>query len=70
MTNKIKQYRQARNMTLEQLAEKACCSAKSVNNYERGSNRPDVIQAKLIADALGTTIDALFFGKDEKPDGN
>ena len=47
------------HMTQEQLAEAAGVSRQTVAKWESGATAPDLEHAAAIADAFGTTLDAL-----------
>ena len=47
------------HMTQEQLAEAAGVSRQTVANWESGATSPDLEHAAALAEALGTTLDAL-----------
>ena len=56
----IRMYRNKANLTQEQLGEKVGVSAQAVSKWESDSSLPDTSLLPSIADALSTTIDALF----------
>lgn len=56
----IRMYRNKANLTQEQLGEKVGVSAQAVSKWESDSSLPDTSLLPVIADALSTTIDALF----------
>ncbi|HWE60958.1 MAG TPA: tetratricopeptide repeat protein, partial [Chloroflexota bacterium] len=49
----LKEYRLAAGLTQEALAERACVSARNIQNLERGENRPLKDTARRLAEALG-----------------
>ena len=53
---KIKEYRKKENITQEQLAEMADISLSHMSNVETASVSVSLPALKLIADALGVTI--------------
>lgn len=57
---KLKELRQARNLTEEQLAELAGVSIKTYKNYEAGKTVPRIDIFKKIVLALETTADELL----------
>ena len=57
---KIKEYRKKENITQEQLAEMADISLSHMSNVETASVSVSLPALKLIADALGVTIDELL----------
>ena len=60
----IKERREALGMTQEQLAEKSGVSRQTISAIENGKTN-NVMSGTLtaLADALDTTIDAIFFDK-------
>ena len=60
---KIKELREAKKMTQEQLASKSGVSRGTIVALESGEGRTTTTKTLLkISKALDTTIDALFFG--------
>lgn len=57
---KIKEYRKKENITQEQLAELADISLSHMSNVETASASVSLPALKLIADALGVTLDDLL----------
>ena len=53
---RVKQLRQGRRMTQEQLAERAGLSYKFVGEVERGRANPTLTTLAALADALGVTL--------------
>lgn len=60
----LKAKRIAAGMTTQELAEKANISQPQITKYETGVTLPNVVTAKLLADAVGATLDELV--KEEK----
>ena len=59
--NRIKETREAQNMTQSDLAEKVGISRVSLSRIETGETlNPSVSTAIRIADALGVSMDFLF----------
>ena len=58
--NNIKQLRQQKNLTQDQVAEKLGVSYQAVSKWENNANTPDIALLPRIADLFGVTIDALF----------
>ena len=58
--NNIKQLRQRKNMTQEEVAEKLGVSCQAVSKWENNANTPDIILLPVIAEIFGLPIDALF----------
>lgn len=61
LANRIKQFRIERAMTQAMLADAIGVSRKTVNTVENGVFVPSVLLALLIARALDTTADELFY---------
>ena len=58
----IKQLRESKKMTQQQLAEKNNVSAKAVSKWETNRGYPDVSIIEVLADALGVSVIELFSG--------
>ena len=58
--DEIRRIRQAKGMTVVELAKAVGVSHVSVIQWERGDNCPQADKLPLIADALGVSIDALY----------
>lgn len=56
----IYKYRTALNMTQAQLAKIVGVVPSTINQYESGARKPDVIMLKKLAIALHTTTDELL----------
>lgn len=56
----IYKYRTALNMTQAQLAEIVGVVPSTINQYESGARKPDVVMLKKLAIALHTTADELL----------
>lgn len=62
--NKIKRFRQRRNMTLKDLAEKVGISVGYLSHLERGSrSNPSKEVMENIAEALHASIPEIFFSR-------
>ena len=57
---RIRQFRQMRNLTQEELAERANLSVTFIGMTERGKNIPSVKTCQKIASVLGLPIHELF----------
>lgn len=57
---KLKEYREYKSMTQEQLANKIGVAKSTIAGYEKGNRTPDVKKIKKLADALGITGDDLL----------
>ncbi|EMY35132.1 helix-turn-helix domain protein [Arthrobacter crystallopoietes BAB-32] len=64
---RVKQERQARGWTLDQLAEAAAVSRRVVVNVEQGATNPSVGTLLRISDALGVGLPALVESPRPKP---
>ena len=58
----IRQLREDKKMTQEELAEKVCVSSKAVSKWETGRGLPDVSLLQPLAEALGISVIELFSG--------
>ncbi len=58
----IKQLRQIKNMTQDELAEKLFVTRQTVSNYEIGRTRPDIDMLTKMAEALDTDVHAILYG--------
>ena len=56
----IFKFRTALKMTQAQLAEMVGVVPSTINQYESGARKPDVIMLKKLAKVLHTTADALL----------
>ena len=61
---KIKEYREAANMTQEELAEKSGISRGTISALENGTARNTTSKTLLqIAKALNATVEQIFFAE-------
>jgi len=60
MENRIKELRQKRGMTQEDLAAQVGVRRETIVFLEQNKYNPSLNLAHLVAQALGTTIDRLF----------
>jgi len=58
--NNVKQFRNSRKMTLEQVAEKAGTSKSYIYEIERFTSTPNIQLAYRIAKALKTPVTKVF----------
>lgn len=58
----IKQLRQSKNMTQDDLAEKLFVTRQTVSNYETGKSRPDIDMLARIAQTLDTDPNTVLYG--------
>lgn len=61
MENKIKEFRSKLNLTQYQLAQLLDIPYTQIQHYERGRRAPSLETAILLARALNTTVEELFF---------
>ncbi|MBE6116918.1 MAG: helix-turn-helix domain-containing protein [Erysipelotrichaceae bacterium] len=59
----IKNLRRSADLTQDDLAERIHVTRQTVSNYETGRSEPDIEMMGLIAEALGTDITGLIYGK-------
>ncbi len=57
---KIKQLRQEKGLSQEELANKIHCSSKTISNLENDKYLSDLYQIINICDVLGTDLDRVF----------
>lgn len=62
----VKKVRLSRNITQVELSEMTGISQQLISSYELEKNIPLIDNAKIIADALGVTVDELIVIKDAK----
>ncbi len=58
----IKDLRQGRGLTQDELAEKLFVSRQTVSNYELGRTRPDIDMLEKLAQVLETDLNTLLYG--------
>lgn len=64
MGYKIKEIREQKDMTQEELAEKSGVSRVTISGLENGTDRNTTSKTLIrIASALGVTVDQIFFGE-------
>lgn len=56
----LKEKRQAKGLTQEQLAAETGYTRRQVANWELGKSLPHILAAAALADAFGCTIDELL----------
>ena len=61
----MKSMRQARGMSVNELAEKTGMTKSMIWSYESGRREPTASACVLIADALGCSLDMLVRGKEK-----
>ena len=60
LSNKVRDFREARGWTQAELAEHTGVSRKTINTVENSVFVPSVVVARRIARALGQPVEALF----------
>ena len=65
-SEKLKQFRNAKSLTQEELAEKLNASRQAITKWESGDGIPDIENLKQLSILFNTTIDDLI--KEEKVD--
>ena len=60
LCNRLKQWREEKELTQADLARLAGVSRKTINTVENGVFIPSVQLALVLARTLGTTVEALF----------
>lgn len=65
LKNRVRELREARNLTQAQLAELVGVSRKTVNTVENAVFVPSTVVALKLARALGEPVEALFWLADE-----
>ena len=61
LSNRVRQAREAKGWTQAALAERMGVSRKTVNTVENGVFVPSTIVSLKFAEALGETVEALFW---------
>ena len=64
--NNIKNFRRAKKITQEELAEKLNVTRQCVSNWENNKTQPDIETLHNIAAALEISIDEIIYGKKRK----
>ena len=58
----IKFFREKKNITQSELADKLCVTRQAVSNWENGKTEPDIEMLNKIASVLEITIEELIYG--------
>ena len=58
--HKIREMREAEDLTTTEFAEKICISQTAVSHIELGVKQPSVAVLKRVADCFGVTVDELL----------
>ena len=66
LNDNIKKFREEKNLTQQQLADKLYVSRQTVCRWENGSRCPDLITAKKLALELDVSMDELISDEDVK----
>lgn len=61
--NLIKQFREKRKLTQQNLADNLNVSSKTISKWETGNGLPDIYILKELSSVLGISIDELFAGE-------
>lgn len=61
----IRELRESKKLTQDQLAERLFVTRQTVSNYETGRTRPDVDMIMRIAQVLDTDANSVFYGMPE-----
>ena len=64
--NRLKEARASRGLSQADLAELVHVSRKTINTVENGVFIPSTVLALRLAQALGTTVERLFFLEDKR----
>lgn len=59
----IRDLRQQKHLTQEELAEQLFVTRQTVSNYENGRTRPDVDQILRLAEIFDTDANAVLYGR-------
>lgn len=65
MRNRLKELREARSMTQEELAALARVSRQTIISLEKGKYNPSIILAYRLARVFGQSIEAVFMLEEE-----
>lgn len=58
--NRMKHFRELKNMTQQELAERLGTSVRNVRRWENGETTINVLDAMAISDVLGAPIEDIF----------
>ncbi len=64
--NNIRKYRNDKNITQKELANKLGITQQMMSNYEKGYSTPNINLAKKIATELESDVENIFFGSKSK----
>lgn len=60
MKDQIKEWRETKNLSQEELAAKTDISQSAISHWENGKRKPNIEQCILLADFYGISIDELI----------
>ena len=60
LTNKVRQFREASNLTLKELSDISHIGLSTISNIETGLHIPRIDTAILVARALGQPVETIF----------
>ncbi|MBE6940819.1 MAG: helix-turn-helix transcriptional regulator [Ruminococcaceae bacterium] len=66
VANSIKQLRQEKKLSQDQLAEQLHVTRQAVSNWENGKTQPDVDTLTRLAEIFDVSVERIIYGK-EKP---
>lgn len=64
--NNIRKYRNDKNITQKELANKLGITQQMMSNYEKGYSTPNINLAKKIANELDSDVENIFFDTKSK----
>ena len=59
----IKRFREKKNLTQAELAERLCVTRQAVSNWENGKTEPDLETLGRIASMLEVSVEELIYGE-------
>ncbi len=66
ISNRLREIRNARNLSAKEVADKIGCSVMTIFAYERGDRTPKPIRMKQLAEILNSDVSTLFFDEGEQ----
>ena len=63
VSKNIKAFREKKNMTQQELADRLCVTRQAVSNWENGKTEPDIETLSMIATVLEVSIEELIYGE-------
>ena len=67
MKNRLEEFRKARGLRQEELADALEVSRQTIGSLENGRYNPSILLAFKIAQYFGMTIEEIFIYEEEKP---